>query len=247
MITFNELGKYGRLGNQMFQVASVIGLATRFGYEYGFPLWVNHDHKNRFGSQENINIYEYFQNPLPLAGETDCDRFVHWGWHDLYDLQDRTNITGHLQSERYFEHCQELIRYHFELKDKSNGVPEDAICIHVRRGDYDDNYHPTLKADYYMAALREMPIGPVYVFSDSPDEAEQMLGDDFIYVRGNHYMKDLQMMAQCRHFILSNSTLCWWGWWLSGKKGKVVAPSRWFGRIAGISPQDIYTKEMLVI
>ena len=49
MLTFNQLGRYGRLGNQMFQVAGTIGLATQHGYSYGFPEWMNWDHRTRFG------------------------------------------------------------------------------------------------------------------------------------------------------------------------------------------------------
>ena len=78
MITFNELGRYGRFGNQMFQIASTIGLATKHGYEFGFPYWMNYDHRLRFGSKENIDIQFLFKHPLPLAGETDCDRFIQW-------------------------------------------------------------------------------------------------------------------------------------------------------------------------
>jgi hypothetical protein len=74
-----------------------------------------------------------------------------------------------------------------------------------------------------------------------------MFDESFIIVEGNHYMKDLQMMAGCKHHIISNSTFSWWGWWLSGKRGKVIAPKKWFGEIAGISAKDIYTPEMILI
>ena len=40
MITFNNIGYFGRLGNQMFQYASLVGIATKKGFEYGIP------HKN---------------------------------------------------------------------------------------------------------------------------------------------------------------------------------------------------------
>ena len=38
MITFSLLGKYGRLGNQMFQYAAIIGIAKHNNYDYCFPL-----------------------------------------------------------------------------------------------------------------------------------------------------------------------------------------------------------------
>jgi hypothetical protein len=36
-------------------------------------------------------------------------------------------------------------------------------------------------------------------------------------------------MAGCRHFVIANSSLSWWGAWLCASEGKrVVAPKRWF-------------------
>jgi len=66
MITFANLGKYGRLGNQMFQIASTIGVAVKSGFDYGFPVWQNIDHANK-GFKEDIEIWNYFKNQLPLV------------------------------------------------------------------------------------------------------------------------------------------------------------------------------------
>jgi hypothetical protein len=248
MLTFKELGRYGRLGNQMFQIASTIGLATRHGYSFGFPDWMNWDHRTRFGSMENIDIQSYFKNRLPQADNLNYkDYFVQWGYHNLRQLPDNLNLIGHMQSEKYFDHCKDAIRYYFELNELTDiQMPDNAIAIHVRRGDYDDGYHPTMKADYYDKALSYMPDAPVFVFSDSIAEAKQILSSEFTFVEGNHYMIDLQLMTRCTNFILSNSTLCWWGWWLA-KRGKCVIPANWFGQVAGISGNDLYTNEQIVI
>ena len=37
MISFNNLGNLGRLGNQMFQYAAVKGIAKKMGYDYCIP------------------------------------------------------------------------------------------------------------------------------------------------------------------------------------------------------------------
>ena len=37
MITFKNIGYFGRLGNQMFQYASLVGMAKSRGIEYGIP------------------------------------------------------------------------------------------------------------------------------------------------------------------------------------------------------------------
>lgn len=254
MLTFSELGRYGRLGNQMFQIASTIGIATRNGYHVGFPYWKNYDHLERFGSSEDIDIQSYFKNPLPLMDdEPRGNAFIQWGYQPHLSLPDGTNLQGHMQSEKYFAHVDDLIRHYFEFKNPIEPLPEGAIVLHVRRGDYDDNYHPTMKYDYYTEALSIMPYdSDVYVFSDSIGDCQKMfdplcLYHKLIYVSGNHYITDLQLMTTGTHFILSNSTLCWWGWWLSKQNGKVIAPRNWFGAVAGITADDIYTDKMIII
>ena len=38
MITYSKIGHFGRLGNQMFQLASTYGIAKKKGYEVCFPV-----------------------------------------------------------------------------------------------------------------------------------------------------------------------------------------------------------------
>ncbi len=40
---------------------------------------------------------------------------------------------------------------------------------------------------------------------------------------------DLILMAACQHFLIANSSLSWWGAWLSKRaEKKIIAPKRWF-------------------
>ena len=68
-----------------------------------------------------------------------------------------------------------------------------------------------------------------YIFSDQPDAAESQIciprsrftliknniGDEMAYA-------DLWLMAQCKHFIIANSTFSWWGAWLGLFPDKIV-------------------------
>jgi hypothetical protein len=119
MLTYNELGRYGRLGNAMFQIASTVGIATKKGYEYAFPHWMNFDAKDRFNSQEDIHVYKFFEKKLPYYDQDLPilpDHFVHFGFHG-FDIPDNVSLSGHMQSELYFEHCAGLIRYYFRMKN----------------------------------------------------------------------------------------------------------------------------------
>src|SRR5215831_4811792 len=136
IVTFNSLGRYGRLANGMYQIAGTIGIAQRNAFDYAFPVWRNYDHLERFGSSEDIDLQKYFINHLPLYnGPTLPDRFVDWGYHDV-QLTESVSLSGHFQSTRYFAHCLDTVRHYFRM---INEPPLNDYCsVHVRLGDYDN-------------------------------------------------------------------------------------------------------------
>ena len=242
MLTFSKLGRYGRVGNAMFQIASTIGIAERLGYEYGFPYWMNYDQLERFGGGEDIDTQKWFKHPLPLVKEGDYKPFnVKWGYHHI-SPPDWSDLHGHMQSELYFKHCHHKIRHYFEFKKESK--PRDAIAVHFRGGDYGGGYHPHCTAEYYAKALAMYPNLDVLIFSDSPDIASQVIGRGTV-IEGNHSMEDMELMSSCSHHVIANSTFSWWSSWLSG--GDVIAPAKWFGHEARINGNDLYCKGWTVI
>ena len=60
MISFNNLGNLGRLANQMFQYASLKGIARKHGHDFTIPpkeVFGQHDPLVR---GDNLNIYDVF-------------------------------------------------------------------------------------------------------------------------------------------------------------------------------------------
>lgn len=242
MITFLNLGKYGRLGNQMFQIASTIGLAIKNGHSYGFPDWVNHDHLHRFNSQEDISLQKYFKRPLPSLENRSFKAFnIDWGYHDI-QVPDDVSITGYLQSEKYFMHCRSTILYYFEMHELAKiDIGKKDVAIHVRRGDYDNRYHPRLGMDYYSKAMELFPGYRFFIFSDDIEDCKTMFGNSVEYVEGFDYMTDFYLMGRFSNFIIGNSSFSWWPAWICNDPDKkIVAPSNWFGPAYTISPKDIY-------
>jgi hypothetical protein len=229
MITFGKLGRHGRLGNQMFQVASTIGIARRLGYEVGFPRWENHDAKERFGSTEDNVVGNWFPKwkLIPLVDpEPFYEYFIPWGFHG-FDIPDRVSLVGHMQSELYFEHCRDEIKALFTMDDEPDWIPYTAI--HVRMGDYGSDYHPICDLGYYRKAMDRIK-GPYMVFSDEPERAWEMLkpltsGSDILFHGDTKYA--FSRMKRCRAHIIANSTFSWWAAWLAG--GEAVMPMTWFG------------------
>jgi hypothetical protein len=245
MLTFKQLGRYGRLGNQMSQIAGTIGIAHKCGHGFGFPKWRNYDALERFGTDEDIEVHEWFANPLPDV--VDAHYITHnvpWGYHET-SVPDWTNLQGHMQSERYFQHCEHLIRYYFEFKHKSKPL-KDTLAIHFRGGDYGGNYHPHCTPEYYAKAIEQFDCKRILVFSDDIKLAKQRITAEAEFVEGNHTMVDLELMSQCDHHIIANSTFSWWGAWL-GQSKKVVAPRRWFGPEARINGNDLYCKDWIIL
>lgn len=242
MITFNQLGKYGRLGNQMFQIAGVIGIGEKYGFKYGFPKWINWDAFDRFGTTENINVFEYFENPLPSCTLDLPDRPIEWGWRSDEVFTDNVSYSGHMQSEKYFAHCKDLIRHYFTMKDEYE--KNEYTAVHIRMGDYGDEYHPVCDLSYYVRAFG-LVAGPYMIFSDDIEKAKTIFtNEDTVFYDGDTY-DSFKMMKACKNHIIANSTYSWWAAWLAG--GKVVAPERWFGSAWNPETKDIYAENWIVI
>jgi len=182
MLTFPRIGYMGRLGNQMFQFASTLGVADKTGYDARFPL-------------DNCFVAER-SGPLdPLTGintEVKCDlldcfeispvyfipaqhvRIDSWYQETLFtydqrilEVRDNTGLHGYLQTEKYFSHARDLILSQFTFKrayldsataymENIRALNKDAkiVSIHVRRGDYvmQPNHHPICSREYYESA-----------------------------------------------------------------------------------------------
>lgn len=256
MITCLKLGYGGRLANQMFQVASVIGLADRFRHDFAFPYWKNFEHKDRFGSTEDIDVQKFFKNKLPVLSETDGfqDLLIEFNTSpdtELYIHGNgcKYNITqqwsGHLQSEKWFAHRKDSVRHYFEFDESMLGVLvsvgdnfNDCCGIHLRVGDYAnaDSMQPVLGPDYYFKAIEKFPTAKFAIFSDDKDSAMKLFNPvaskdpgRFLFLNRNHTIADLYFMTRCQNMIIGNSTYSWWGAWLNKNPDKrIVAPSTWW-------------------
>jgi len=246
MIGLNYLGKMGQLGNQMFQYASLKGIAAKHNYETIIP---NHTELivDALGNKLRIELFDAFD----LSGEVGFvphDRNVqephyHFSQELLDNCPDNVSLVGYFQSEKYFKHIEDDIRKLFAPKKEAVECYEDAkelfdnpVALHIRRGDFLINsvHHHNLSMKYYEEALKQFDSDrQVIIFSDDTDWCKQQPlfeSDRFLVCEGGGPYTDLYMMSKCADFIIANSTYSWWGAWLSDNKEKVVIyPDRWFG------------------
>jgi len=250
LITFQKLGEFGRLGNQLFQIASTIGIATKNNAGYVFPTWkYSHFFEKEIPQSDDIVFQDSYHEKTFTYQSIHLDSHVDW------------NLSGFFQSEKYFLHCRELIRSFLTLKtEHENYIQEKygqylkypTCAIHVRRGDYlvvPEN-HPVQPLDYYRQAMEIVGNDNLFIVC-SDDVAwckENFKGPNFVFIEGEMDIIDMFVMSKCTNQIIANSSFSWWGAWLNAHQSKkLIAPSQWFGPGINDSWRDIYLKEMIVI
>ena len=274
MIGFNYLGKLGQLGNQMFQYASLKGIANQNGYNFCIP---NHNEifEDGLGNRLHIELFKPFvlENFSDLNVQLiDGDRPVvqegsfHFNEQLFNNCPDWVCLHGFFQTEKYFKNIEQEIREDFTFtddilepcKEMMRQFDEPPISLHIRRGDFLINSanHHNLGLDYYEKALDVMPRVydscdlPVLIFSDDPEwckEQELFSSNRFMVAEGNSAYVDMCLMSLCSRHIIANSTFSWWGAWLANSK-QVVAPSVWFGpNNAHLDIKDLYLDDWVVI
>jgi len=248
VITFVNIGKWGRHGNQMFQYAATLSVARHHATDALMPLQ-NSTLKDCFVLGDVIDA---MPSSLDL-GFTQGDEFA---FNDsIFKLPPNRNVDlfGYFQSEKYFKNIEEVVRKNFTFKSevkeradeqiKSLNPERKHVSLHVRRGDYLNltHVHPTPEISYYEEALKHFKHHTPVVFSDDIKWCKENLSHlqgDPVFVEGTDLYTDLCMMTLCDGHIIANSSFSWWGAWLGNNK--TVAPARWFGEQGPQDWSDIY-------
>ena len=257
MIGLNELGAKGWLGNQMFQYASLKGIAANRGYDFCIPPndssrihnYLLHD----IFKLKNCSNLGYVPFETYYVDHTDLPNSCGFRFNETLfnDCPDNVNINGFFQSEKYFKDIRDEILEDFEFKEDYPLPYEEYIALHVRRGDYVQysQHFALCSVDYYKQAIEIIGVNmPVVVLSDDIAWCRDNIPGD-LFIEGNSIAHDLYIMTKASHNIIANSTYSWWGAWLNQKTNKVVvAPSVWFGpALAHQNNNDLIPEEWKTI
>jgi len=230
-IGFPMLGKWGRLGNSLWQIASTVGMARRLGMEPIFPedwayrRWFSVPDE-MFGPAEACDFLAVSLAPkLTKANPTYLQDFALW--RDSYD-EVRALLKPSLDAE---QEAWSTIPEFFQMEPP-------VLSVHVRRGDnaYDPavpdkwRYHPLRPLVYYeqAIALAGGLCETVACFSDDPHWCVENIDATF-YLFGHPQPKenepgyddppmdwvDLVLMTHCDRHVISNSSFGYWGAMLS--------------------------------
>lgn len=241
---------YG-LGNQMFQVATMLSHAADIGAIAVFPDLINPD----FGGYHN-NIFSNLLT-IPEKHTFAVGQYTHPTF-EYRQLPYLINFiySGYFQSEKYFAHNRSLILQNLNVdtiynkivtkyKDILSGI---TVSIHVRRGDYVvlSDKHPVMSLEYYKKAIQYIgKYDRLIVFSDDIEWCKTNLKFSHAkYIENEPDYIDMVLMSKCTHNIIANSTFSWWAAWLNKNKDKIViAPKEWFGVQRNLSDVDIVPEE----
>lgn len=254
-------GYNGRLGNQLWQMASTIGRALDDGAQPVFnPGWEYRPYfsvpDEFFGKIQNKKTSTDFSKPQ--RGYVDyMQRFDEFSAHEdfIREIFQPSDLSKQGISERW--------------PDLYKNYDKKKISLHIRRGDYVQH------ADLFPAPTKKYRTDAIYdylyssgVDFDTLDEAYEQIdilvfSDDIAWCKRNQPDRftfiegvsrpvevrnrkgqpedqyDLFLMADCDYHVIANSSYSWWGAFLSGNE-IVAYPSVWFGE--GIPEYDVWEK-----
>lgn len=231
MITFSRLGKKGNLGNQMFQIASTIGIALKNNQEFSFPKW-------------EYSIY--FTKKFPEIKKNESFQIIKeksFKYNELKLENEKYDLDGWFQSEKYFDQRNTKELFLFEeqfinglLNKQKLLFKKKTILISIRRGDFINHpYYFQLSFKFYFLAL-------IKNFPDWEERSLIFTSDNITYCK-YHFsflknafflekltaIEQLALGSQCDDFVISNSTFSWWIAWLGEKENsKIIRPVKNF-------------------
>jgi hypothetical protein len=256
-VTFSRIGSWGQFGNQLFQIAAVLGYAAHYGCRPRLPRW--------YCTASKTDYEPFF--PWIKAYRGRCSGAVfnerHFHYEEIPFIRG-VDLRGNFQSEKYFIHIRDHLR---ELYAEPPAIKEklDRYCeqhglgefnaVHIRfYSQSNDSTRPmtALPASYLTHSFAMLGEDrPIVVATDDKTRFADFLAGTKI--RANiHLLKfpsnlaDFYMLSRSRRIAISNSSFSWWASYLGPQKEQVIAPHRyyWFGAMDRADPfwdtRDLY-------
>lgn len=228
---------HGRLGNNMFTIATGLSLAKKLNTSLTVSKTTLAGHRGEIPVDLSFLDHPFNQTELPSFDSIYNEPTLHF---TPIDIQDNTILSGVFGSWKYFEDIrEELCSTYFTpskeiiRKLEKYDVSSNALGISIRRGDFLmlQQNHCVLSIEYYQEVINnyfQNNIDSIYIFSDDIEWCKSVFGNDVFYVNDD-VGTQLFLMTKMKHLIMSNSTFAWWGAYLNQNKGIIVAPDPWLG------------------
>ena len=236
-VVYGYLGRLGRLGNQLWQIASTLGIARILGADARFPPW---------SYQPYFSVPDRYFTDRWLLGR-DTRRYLPSGpgTHHLY-LQDSRLLTGvEAEIREYFAPTPSLAAALRERHREFFAIP-DKTAITVRRGDYLTSPRHSVPSERFYRAALEIAGGNVVIFSDDMPWCREHMAwaDPVMFAPETPDYEQILLLAACRRYVIANSSFAWWGAYLSGST-EVIYPVRWFAGPTADDSRDMFIEGWL--
>jgi len=241
-ISYNRLGSNGRLGNQMFQYASLRGIANYNHYNWMIPP-EDCNHRDNYGLFETFEMVHCKPENIGFNDAMTINEKTHAFDESLFYCTDGVNIDAYMQTENYFVHIADEIREDFTFrkdylepcKGFIDSLDTPPIFLHVRQSDNigREEYHPILPISFFEEALSFWSEDtPCFVFTDDLDWCKKQSffkQDRFLFNEdnGRYSYQNRDGTGQLQNTLLPQVDLCL----MSLCSGAIIANSSfsWWG------------------
>lgn len=234
--------------NAGFEIKNIRGDFEKSGLEMGYDCNRKKTFKDILRSQDWYIYLRYIKNKeynryRSIKTDYRSQLFIH---------SEENLFTGQLlyfkNIHSGIECIEQEIRDDFRfpsIQDKNNENAMNVIqscnsvAIHARRGDMLGYNYPYYRFGYFKRAvkyIRKHVSNPVFFIFCDPEsvswakENAHILGLDlkkdiihFInWNKGTDSFRDMQLMSECKHQIITNSSFGWWGAWLNKYPNKIT-------------------------
>lgn len=266
----NNLDKYvsprvlGRLGNQMFEIATAYSFAADNNSNVVVSLkngiYNSVDGDSSPPTKYSKNILRHVKIVENLENYDTWDERTFRYEPIKYDFSKNLLLNGYFQSEKYFKHNRDIILNLFKptdeiknyIQEKYGNILKKSVSIHIRRGDRLKltEIMPLCSLDYYKRALLQFPdVENLVVLTDDIDWAKKVFnGSKFHVIENEPDYIDFYIMSMCENNIIANSTFSWWAAWLNKNKDKtIVAPKHWYNEEVEHDINELIPKGWLML
>jgi hypothetical protein len=248
-ITYNKLGKKGNTGNQLFEIASTLGIAYKNKCKVIFPRIVESDILNLFDLKLPFTHFDI--NVDEIIPEYD-------NYEDIIIPDDNKiyELSGYRQTWKYFDtikdHIIDTIVVKPKLIEEFKSIVKDKywISLHVRRTDSVTNGplsgFSIPQVQYYKSAIEYIRKSTVedmkiIVSTDDPEWVKMHLNFTNMILNpfsGKESSKEMDFinLYLSDYSVIGVSTFSWWASYLNPKKKIVCCPSPWW------NPDKIITR-----
>jgi hypothetical protein len=250
MITYRNLGKLGRLGNELFQYTGTRLYAHLNGFSYTMPAWEGS--RILFSDVRPWTTNQaLLAHLIPTIYLEDLTSRTPWerlgqllnlssnsSMKQLWDRpRDWINIYGYLQdshSINMLSSHRDLVKSWLQFRPGFSAVcraqlsEQSWTAIHIRRGDFVKRGFAIPLESYIEQLHNDAVVGPIYIASDDPHITSQFsqfnLFKPTIPPGMSPVIFDFWMIANAHAIYGCGSTFSWWGAFLSDNAPYISPP-----------------------